>query len=204
MERKKWTTRSVLTDADLIFREKRKWQVALRRYVLEGNPSAEYAAYFGLGIEQFRQWIALQFAGSLDWGNFGKAWQLDHIVPPAYFDFSLTEELKLCWNFINIRVAPTDLPDHSRKMPHVIAAKPYFDQLYRQTGYRLCLHMVNKIAQIETEQRVEDSKLVTFMVANREQLEALSLFEKEDFISLNQGSSVRDILLEKEIIKKFS
>jgi hypothetical protein len=51
---------------------------------------------------------------------------------------------------------------------------------------------------------VEDSKLVAFMVDNSEQLEALSQFEKEDFISLNQGSSVHDILLEKEIIKKFS
>jgi hypothetical protein len=150
MERKKWTARSVVTGADLIFREKRKWQVALRRYVLDGNPSAEYAAYFGLGIEQFRQWIALQFVGSMDWGNFGKAWQLDHIVPPAYFDFSLTEDLNSVGILSISGLPPRICPIIPGKCPMLSLQSSISNQLYRQTGYRLCLHMVNKITQIET------------------------------------------------------
>ena len=105
MSRKKWTARTEVTDAVLRFREKRKWQIALRRYVLEQKWSASYAPYFGIDIQRFREWIALQFEGGQSWDNFSDGWQFDHVVPVAYFDFGSEAELRLCWNFTNIRVA---------------------------------------------------------------------------------------------------
>src|SRR6188474_3101936 len=101
MERKRWTPKAEITDELLKSREKRKWQVALRRYVLDKNLSPAYAWYFGLSIDQFRNWIEIQFTEGLSWENFGSAWQFDHVIPVAYFDFSLEEDLLLCWNFIN-------------------------------------------------------------------------------------------------------
>jgi hypothetical protein len=34
--------------------------------------------------------------------NFGEEWGLDHIVPVDLFDFNSIDELKLCYNYINI------------------------------------------------------------------------------------------------------
>ena len=79
-------TKTAPNTADFNFNEKRKWQIALRRYVLEKNKSSQYARYFGLPIYMFRNWIELQFDESLNWDNFSTAWQFDHIVPIALFD----------------------------------------------------------------------------------------------------------------------
>ena len=76
MPRKKWTPHEEVTGSVLTFREKRKWQIALRRYVLEKNKSSFYAPYFGLGIETFRKWIEVQFDSETNWENFSESWQL--------------------------------------------------------------------------------------------------------------------------------
>lgn len=203
MERKKWTPKAEITDALLKFREKRKWQLALRRYVLEKNISVTYAFYFGLDIEQFRKWIEIQFTEGLYWENFGSAWQFDHIVPVAYFDFSIEDDLILCWNFINIRVERIEHNKNKGNRIDVIAVKPYFEALYNKTGYSLCLKMINKISKIEVSNVVSEPVIENFIIKNKEHLEIVSSLSKEEFNSLNMGNSLDDILLEREIIKKF-
>jgi hypothetical protein len=51
MKRKRWTAKTEVDASLLQFREKRKWQIALRRYILERNKSTYYAPFFGLSIE---------------------------------------------------------------------------------------------------------------------------------------------------------
>jgi hypothetical protein len=203
MERKKWTPKAEITDELLRFREKRKWQVTLRRYVLEKNLSPSYAIYFGLSIKEFRKWIELQFTGELSWQNFGTSWQFDHIVPVAYFDFTIEHDLLLCWNFINIRVENIK----SAKMPgnkiEVIAAKSYFESLLSKTGYSLCIKMIDKINEIERSNIISERKIEEYIIKNKESLEIISTLDKEEFNSLNTGTSLGDILLEREILKKF-
>jgi len=203
MERKRWTPRVEITDDLLKSREKRKWQVALRRYVLEKNLSPSYAYYFGLSIDQIRKWFELQFTDGLSWENFGSAWQFDHIIPVAYFDFSNEEDLMLCWNFINIRVEVLDKEKKSLNNIDILAAKPYFNRLYSKTKFFLCLKMIDKITSIETKNIVDEPVIDDFIINNKEQLEIVSSFTKDEFNSLNTGMSINDILLEREIIKKF-
>ena len=203
MERKKWTAKIEITEALLKFREKRKWQLALRRYVLEKNASAGYAFYFGLGIEQFRKWIEIQFTGELNWNNFGSAWQFDHIVPVAYFDFTNEEDLILCWNFINIRVEKVELNKNRENRIDIMAVKPYFQALYNKTGFSFCLKMILKIGQIEISNILSEPAIEEFIIENKEHLSKISSLNKEEFNRLNAGTSLEDILLEREIIKKF-
>jgi hypothetical protein len=203
MERKKWTPKVEITEPLLKFREKRKWQLALRRYVLEKNISASYAYYFGLSIEQFRNWIEIQFTEGLNWGNFGSAWQFDHIVPVAYFDFSLEEDLILCWNFSNIRVEVIDLNKNRGNRIDVISVKPYFEALYNKTGFSLCLKMIDKISRIEISNTVSEPAIEDFIIANKEQINMASALSKEEFNRLNTGNTLNEIFLEREIIKKF-
>ena len=206
MERKKWTPKSEITASLLKFREKRKWQLALRRYVLEKNISSKYAFYFGLGIEQFRKWIEIQFTDDLNWENFGSSWQFDHILPLSYFDFSVEEDLLLCWNFLNIRVERISLVQEQTTSSRidVISAKHYFNTLFSKTGFTFCLKMVQKINDIENSSIVSEPAIEQFILQNKVQLELMSSITREEFNDLNTGMTLDDILLEREIIKKFS
>jgi len=203
MERKKWTPKTEITDNVLKFREKRKWQVTLRRYVLEKNLSPSYAIYFGLSIDEFRKWIELQFTGELNWDNFGTSWQFDHIVPVGYFDFTVEEDMLLCWNFINIRVQNIESGKAPGNKIELIAVKPYFKQLFSETGYSVCLKMIDKIDQIEKSNVISGTEIENYIIQNKNNLEIILTLDKEEFNTLNTGTSLEDILLEREILKKF-
>lgn len=203
MNRKKWTKKNEITEALLKFRVKRKWQVALRRYIIEKIPSQAYAPYFGLDIGNLRKWIELQFKDEVRWENFGTLWQFDHIVPVTYFDFSNRNDLILCWNFINIRVEKNEFNKNRGNRIDVLAAKPYFQSLYKKTGNILCNKMVDKITEIQISAILDDPLLENFIIDNREYLEVLSNMSSEEFNRVNQGISIKDILLEREIIRKF-
>ncbi|MEO6669666.1 MAG: hypothetical protein ABIN36_09345 [Ferruginibacter sp.] len=203
MARKKWTPQEEVTDSLLKFREKRKWQLAFRRYILERNPSESYAPYFGLDIENYRNWIELQFYEGLSWGNFGSQWQFDHLVPVAYFDYSNPDDLALCWNFINIRIEKLDLNTTMGNSIEIIAVKPYFEALYNKTGYSLCLRMLEKINALIHSNNVSEPGLENFIIDNRENLEKLRTLSMEEFARLNNGMTLKDIFLEREILRKF-
>lgn len=204
MARKKWTPQTEVTESLLKFREKRKWQLGYRRYVLEGKPSEAYARYFGLSTAQLREWFELQFSEELNWKNFGKAWQFDHIVPAAYFDYSNEEDLFLCWNFINMRVEKLEPTAIARSgKGDLLAARVYFQNLYQKTGLSLCGKMLTKIESIKTAGIEVNPRSEAFITQNIDWLEKMNDLSAEEFAKLNNGMSVSDILLEREILKKF-
>ncbi|MEI6947536.1 hypothetical protein V9K67_10110 [Paraflavisolibacter sp. H34] len=203
MNRKRWTPQTEVTETLLKFREKRKWQIALRRYVLEKNKSSFYAPYFGLDIASFREWIEQQFDEECSWENFSDAWQFDHVVPIAHFDFEDEADLRLCWNFTNIRVALVNA-EGKRNRITPLAAKAYFEDLYRKTGYEVCRRMMEKIEQIEEEQVGGNERLEDFIRRQKSHIDLLVTFTSYDFDRLNTGTDIADITFEKEFIKKFS
>lgn len=204
MERKKWTPKTEISDSLLKFREKRKWQLALRRYVIEFNKSAGYAIYYGLSIDQFRHWIEIQFTEELNWGNFASAWQFEHIIPVTYFDFSKDEDLMLCWNFLNIKVVKIELGKTTNKRIDLIMVKAYFELLYSTTGYSMCLKLIEKINSIQVSKIALDPIIISFITKNKETIETQATLTKAEFNLINTGVPLKDILLEKAIIKRFS
>lgn len=202
MARKRWTPQEEITDSLLRTREKRKWQLAYRRYVLENLPSEAYAHYFGLDSATLRQWFECQFTEGLSWENFGKAWQFDHIVPSAYFDYGVEEDLVLCWSFINMRVASVE-QDRGNRIDQ-LAVRSYFEDLYQATGFGLCQKMLDKIRAIEEDQRKSHPAIEQFICQNKERLETIGSLNRDELASLNQGSPLTDILLEREILRKFT
>ena len=184
-------------------REKRKWQIALRRYVLEKNQGSVYARYFGLDIEYFRQWIQLQFKDGLNWENFAQNWQFDHIVPVAYFDFTNEEDLLLCWNFINIRVERIEHNKIRGNRIDVMGVRTYFEDLYNTTKYPFCLRMLEKIATIEVSNIETNTEMKAFIIKNQSYFEQIATFDPVDFQRLNQGVPISSVLAEKELVRKF-
>ena len=190
-------------EALLIKREKRKWQIALRRYVIQKAQNGAYARYFGLDIEFFREWIAIQFKDGLSWENFAEKWQFDHIVPVAYFDFANEEDLLLCWNFINIRVEKIEHNKVGGNRIDVMGVRIYFEDLYNRTNYPFCLRMLDKIATIEVANTKSNKELEAFIIKNQLYFQQIASFDQVDFRRLNQGASVSTVLAEKELVKKF-
>jgi hypothetical protein len=203
MQRKKWTPKTEVTDTLLKFREKRKWQIALRRYVLERNKCSFYAPYLGLDIQHFRAWIETQFDEGLYWNNFSTAWQFDHIVPVAYFNFEREEDLKLCWNFTNIRIEKIQPTKNKKNRVDVLAAKSYFETLYHHTQYSICRKMIAKINQIELSEIKNSTKLVSFIRGKKSYVETISTFTSYEFDKLNEGVPMSEIIAEIELLKKF-
>ena len=177
MGRKTWTPKVEDTEESQAFREKRKWQIALRRYVLEKNKSSYYAPFFGLDIQKFREWVESQFDSDMNWENFSETWQFDHIVPIAYFDFGDEADMRLCWNFINIRAEKSTPNNNRREKVDALAAKTYFHLLYQNTGYRVCSLMVEKIDRIEAAQMAANpTNVEDFIWKNRSYLDLATSF----------------------------
>lgn len=202
MPRKRWTPKTETTPALLKFREKRKWQIALRRYVVEKNPSTFYAPYFGLDIENLRKWFEVQFENGVSWEDFGKKWQFDHIIPVTYFDFAAESELKMCWNFTNTRVEQFQRnKDHGNRLD-VLAAKGYFEELYKKTLYPPCLRLLKKIEIIELSDILNSEKQQQFINENRAYLSMIENYSTFEFELLNRGRGIEAVKKEIDFIRK--
>ena len=185
------------------FREKRKWQIALRRYVIQKNANAFYAPYFGLDIENIRKWFEYQFPEDIGWDDFAKKWQFDHIIPVTYFDFSDEQELKLCWNFTNVRVEYFQRNKDRGNRLDVLGAKNYFSELYQKTGYKPCQLLLEKIDRIELSEMVSTEGQQAFIRENKEYLEMIENYTAFEFELLNRGRSIEEVRKEIDFIKKF-
>jgi hypothetical protein len=201
MARKKWTPNQEVTPSVLKFREKRKWQIALRRYVLEGNHCIAYAPYFGLDIEHMRKWFEFQFTEALSWSNFGKMWQFDHIVPVAYFDGNIDQDLKLCWNFTNLRVESFQKNKERGQRLDVLAAKEYFEDLYRTTSYPICKKMLDKIETIKLSELLATKPQKEFLTQNKDYLDFIRDYSSLEFELLNRGRTMEEVRKEMNFIR---
>ncbi len=187
----------------LKFREKRKWQIALRRYVLERNICVDYAPYFGLDIANMRRWFEYQFKGDIGWESFAEKWQFDHIVPVAYFDFSNKEELKMCWNFTNLSVEKFSMTKERGHRLDIAAAKRYFTELYETTGYPICQKLLLKIDQIELSDFISTEGQQAFIRDHRDYLRMIEDYTAFEFELINRGRDVSEVKAEIEFLKKF-
>jgi len=202
MARKKWEAKTEITPALLAFREKRKWQINLRRYVIERSPCPFYAPYFGLDIENIRKWFEYQFTKGLRWENFGEKWQFDHIIPVTYFDHDDEKELKLCWNFTNLRVEPLQLNKNRGNRIDVLGAKSYFAELFNKTGYLITKELEDKIARIELSELISSEPQQKFLADHKEYLEYIENYSSFEFELLNHGRSIEEVTKEMALFKK--
>lgn len=181
-------------------KNKRKWQIALRRYLIERKPSSYYAPFFGLTVNLFRNWIEIQFEENNSWVNFGREWKFEHLIPSEYFDLNNTDDLKLYWNFLNIRVEPTN--STTKVKSNILAAIVHFEQIFQKTGLDKAMEMVEKLkshANINTEQ----PGVFSFLERNSGTLKVISNLNSEMLLRLNQGEELESLILEQEILSKF-
>lgn len=203
MPRKKPVIKEDITPSLLKFREKRKWQINLRRYVIQKSLCPYYAPYFGLDIENIRRWFEYQFINGQSWENFGVKWQFDHIIPVTYFDFSVEEELKTCWNFTNLRVGSVQQnKEGGSNRLDMLAARNYFRELYTATQYKPCYHLLLKIDQIEISERLQTDAQQKFIRERLDYLQMIDGYTAFEFELLNSGRSIDEVKKEIDFLAR--
>jgi len=50
-----------------------------------------------------KQWLEYQFNSDMTWNNYGSYWEIDHVLPCAFFDLSKRKEQLTCFNWRNCR-----------------------------------------------------------------------------------------------------
>jgi hypothetical protein len=66
--------------------------------------SSRISLDFGCTPKQLRAHIERQFARGMSWDTYGQ-WHIDHIVPCSAFDLTISEHVRLCFNWQNLRPA---------------------------------------------------------------------------------------------------
>ena len=145
----------------------------------------------------------MQFEPGTSWDDFASKWQFDHLIPVTYFDFTSQKELKMCWNFTNIRVETFQKNKDRGNRLDILAAKDYFDELYKTTGYIPCLRLLEKIDKIELSALISSVKQQTFIKENRAYLEHIENYSVFEFELLNRGRNPEEIKNELAFFKKF-
>lgn len=72
----------------------------------------------GCSIKEFKLYIEQKFYAHMSWDNYGKTWQLDHILPLLKFDLSIREQFLKACHYKNIQ--PLLNADHYIKTAHDI------------------------------------------------------------------------------------
>lgn len=70
---------------------------------LQRNKSKRTVHLLGCNIDFFKQWIEWQFNSNMNWDNYGKYWQIDHVKPCNSFEFTNKKHQEECFNWKNCR-----------------------------------------------------------------------------------------------------
>ena len=66
-------------------------------------------------IKELKKYIESKFSPGMNWDNYGKkdGWNIDHIIPCAYYDLNNFEQQKQCFHYTNLQ--PLWAEDNIRK-----------------------------------------------------------------------------------------
>ena len=76
---------------------------ALKRHTSGGKVTKHHSAIelIGCSIEEYTIYLENQFHPDMNWSNHGDIWEIDHIIPCASFDLTISDEQKKCFHYTN-------------------------------------------------------------------------------------------------------
>lgn len=57
----------------------------------------------GCSLTELKEHIEKQFKVEMNWNNYGKIWEIDHIKPCSKFDLTKLEEQQKCFHYTNLQ-----------------------------------------------------------------------------------------------------
>ena len=82
------------------------------------SKTSKSSILLGCDINYFKSWIEHQFEPWMTWDNHGLLWHLDHVIPCASFDLTITENQYKCFNWKNYQ--PLEKITNSSKNDKII------------------------------------------------------------------------------------
>jgi len=61
----------------------------------------EKIKYLACDIGFYKTYLEQQFKPEMNWSNFGKIWEIDHIIPISKFDLTIEENIYKAFNYLN-------------------------------------------------------------------------------------------------------
>jgi hypothetical protein len=91
------------TDMDFRIRHNLRTDMRARVRRNDGRKAAKTESLLGCSIKEFRRHLESSFSKSMNWENYGKHWEIDHIIPASWFDLRKEEHQRRCWHHSNLR-----------------------------------------------------------------------------------------------------
>lgn len=71
----------------------------------------------GCSVNEFKKHLESKFTTDMNWSNYGKTWEIDHIIPCTAWDLSNINAQKKCFNFSNQQ--PLDATENVKKYNNI-------------------------------------------------------------------------------------
>lgn len=88
---------------DINFRMKKVLRTRLYKTMKGIKNSRSILVYLGVDLEYFKKFIAHQFTDEMNWSNYAKVWEIDHVVPCSYFNLCNENDKHFCFHWTNMR-----------------------------------------------------------------------------------------------------
>ena len=108
------------------------FRALLYRFVKGRIKKSKTKGYLGCSLDELKTYLAERFSKGMSWDNYGKVWQIDHIIPCKAFDFSDEVQIHKCFHHSNLQpllrgenISKSDkLPNGCRARHKVLASFP--------------------------------------------------------------------------------
>lgn len=71
--------------------------------LLKGKKTKRTVELIGCSIEFLKRHIETKFEDDMSWDNYGKVWEIDHIIPCSSWNLADEFENICCWNYRNLQ-----------------------------------------------------------------------------------------------------
>lgn len=142
-----------MTKTEIIYKKKeaikKVQQSAFRRFLRGQGTPLKIREWVGLNAGELKVLLDSRMQSSMDWKNYGKHWQVDHVAPFWIFDLEDEKDLKLLWHPDNL--LPLIGKDNNHKQGDLRFALFLFQKMSQWS------HAIEKlIERLEKEIKVQD------------------------------------------------
>ncbi len=86
---------------DIHYRLLKTLRDRIYKAVKKGYKSGKSIDLLGCSIELYEIYLKSKFKGPMNIDNYGKVWEIDHIIPCSSFDLTDPEQQKKCFHYTN-------------------------------------------------------------------------------------------------------
>ncbi len=100
---------------DINFKLYNRIRTSLLKNLKRGSKKSKSLVYLGCDIEYWKKHLEKLFDDNMNWENYGKYWDIDHIKPLSSFNLSNQDEINEAFNYKNTQPLESFYNRHIKK-----------------------------------------------------------------------------------------